>query len=142
MESSPSSRPGPRQDHRRVVLYGDSVLLASVGATLGKWQELEVICLSAPLPGLRDLEELAPDVILFDHDCGRPGAAFALLEIRPGLVLLGISPDGDVVRLWTGRQLPELSSQDLKDVIQEQLAMGSAPHQARPVRKTKEEREL
>jgi hypothetical protein len=114
------------EDHRRILLYGDSVILGSVGATLRTWREFEVISLSPPLPGLSDLEALGPDAILFDVEMAHPDAAFSLLETRPGLLLLGISPDGNVVRLWSARQLRELSSKDLKAVIEEQLA-GARP---------------
>ncbi len=110
------------EDHRRILLYGDSVILGSVGATLRTWREFEVISLSPPLPGLSGLEALGPDAILFDVDMAHPDAAFSLLKTRPGLLLLGISPDGNVVRLWSARQLRELSSKDLKDVIEEHLA--------------------
>lgn len=111
------------EDHRRILLYGDSVILGSVGATLRTWREFEVISLSPPLPGLSDLEALGPDAILFDVEMAHPDAAFSLLETRPGLLLLGISPDGNVVRLWSARQLRELSSRDLKAVIEEQIGV-------------------
>ena len=110
------------EDHRRVLLYGDSLILGSVGAALRKWPEFEVISPSPALPGLAEVEALAPDAVLFDIETTRLEAVFSLLETRPALLLLGISPDGNVVRLWSGRQLRELSSKGLKDVIEEHLA--------------------
>ncbi|MCL4532453.1 MAG: hypothetical protein M1582_04585 [Actinobacteria bacterium] len=118
------------EDHRRILLYGGTLILDSVGAALRKWPELEVISLSPPLPGFAELESLVPDAILFDVETPHPDAVFSLLETRPGLVLLGISPHGNVVRLWSGRQLRELSSKDLKDVIEQQLGMRSTSRRA------------
>ena len=110
------------EDHRRVLLYGDTLILDSLGAVLRSWREFEVISLSPPLPGLAEVEALAPDVVLFDIETTRPEAVFFLLETRPGLLLLGISPDGNVMRMWSGRELREVSGKELKDVIEEHLA--------------------
>lgn len=104
-------------EKRRVVLYGKSVILGSVGASLRRYPDLEVIPLSSLCPTLQELEEHTPDVILFDAEAGHPDAAFALLETRPGLLLIGIDPSSNQVRLWSGRQLCELSTQDLVKVI-------------------------
>ena len=75
-----------------------------------------------PLPALAEAEALAPDAVLFDIETTRPEAVFPLLEARPGLLLLGISPDGNVLSLWSGRQLREVSGKELKDVIEGHLA--------------------
>jgi len=58
-----------------------------------------------------------PDVILFDAQASRPDAAFSLLATRPGLLLIGIDPSKDQVRLWSGQQLRQLSTQDLVEII-------------------------
>ena len=62
---------------------------------------------------------MAPDVVVFDLEATRPEAAFSLLERCPSLKLIGISPDSNLVRIWSGKQLRELSTQDLLDVINE-----------------------
>jgi hypothetical protein len=128
VKSIHGKRPGDMvpDEHQLILLYGDSLILESVGAALGKHRRFRVLPLSAPLPGPAELEALAPDVILFDVEAARPDAAFSLLESRPGLLLLGISPDGNVVRTWSGRQFRELSSKGLKDVIEEHLAAAKA----------------
>ncbi|MBN1630425.1 MAG: hypothetical protein JW990_11720 [Thermoleophilia bacterium] len=113
----------------RILLYGDSLVLGSVGATLQKWPEFEVISLSPALPGLADVEAWAPDAVLFDVETTRPEAVLLLLETRPSLLLLGLSPDENVVRLWSARQLREVSCKELKEVIEEQLAgAGTSPN--------------
>ena len=48
---------------------------------------------------------------------GHPEAAFCLLESDPDLLVLGISPDVNLVRLWTGRQYRELTVDALAALI-------------------------
>ena len=110
------------EDQRRILLYGDTLILGSVGAVLGNWGEFELISLSPPLPSLAEVEALAPDAVLFDLETTRPETVFSLLETQPGLLLLGISPDGNMMRLWSGRELREVSGKELRDVIEEHLA--------------------
>ncbi len=109
------------EKRRRIVLYGNSVILGTMGASLQRFPQYEVVSLSPPLPGGRELEGLTPDIIFFDLNSARPKAAFSLLERYPGLLLMGISPDSNLVKVWSGRQLRELSTQDLMQVIDDQL---------------------
>jgi hypothetical protein len=115
--------------HRRILLYGDSLILGSVGAVLGNWREFDVIALSPPLPGLAAVAQLAPDAVIFDIETTRPETVLALLDTQPSLLLLGISPDGNVMRLWSGRELREVSGKDLKDVIEGHLAHARPSHE-------------
>lgn len=102
---------------RRILLYGDSVVLGSVGASLCRAAEFELIRLGSPRPTAAELREARPDVILFDIDNDHPEEAFHLLENDPDLLLLGISPDVNLVRLWAGRQYHELSAEALAALI-------------------------
>jgi len=91
--------------------------LGTVGASLGKRPQFEVVSLSPPFPTVQELGAMEPEVILFDLEADRPEAAFALLENRPGLLLIGFSPDSNQAKMWTGRQLRELSTEDLVQAI-------------------------
>jgi hypothetical protein len=104
-------------DRRRVVLYGRSVILGTLRASFERYPDLEVVSLWPPFPPAPELNALAPDVILFDIETGRPEAAFALLGTRPELLLIGIDPSANQALLWSGRQLRELSTHDLVQVI-------------------------
>ena len=114
------------------------MILDSVGASFERVPRFEVISLSPPLPGASELEPMAPDVIVFDVESDVAAGAFSLLETRPDLLLLGISPDGNVVRLWSGRQFHELSTKDLRTSSSEPRAMRScsraSQHHALPSR--------
>jgi hypothetical protein len=102
----------------RICLYGDSIILAGVGASLALVPHFEVISRPVSERQSEALAELAPHVVLFDLGDGHPDAPFSLLEARPDLMLLGISPDGNVVRQWSGRQYCELSTEDLTALIE------------------------
>jgi hypothetical protein len=104
-------------EKRLVVLYGNSVIVGTVGASLRRSPQYKVVPM---LPSQQsELEATAPDVVVFDLEATRPEAAFSMLESRPGLKLIGISPDNNLVRIWSGKQLRELSTQALLDVINE-----------------------
>jgi hypothetical protein len=106
------------EKRRRIVLFGNSIILGTVGASLRRSLQYEVITMPPADPG--DLNSLAPDVVLFDLEAARPGYAFALLESQPGLLLIGISPDKNLVKMWSGQQLRELSTTDLMKAIEQQ----------------------
>ena len=106
---------------RRVCLYGNSVIMGSLAATLQRYPQLEIATVAPPLSGPIELETLSPDVIVFDLD-GPHGEEFLrLLGSCPRSLLVGVSPGANVVKVWTGLQLEELSTKDLLDVIEKQL---------------------
>lgn len=102
---------------RRVVLYGRSVILGTVGASLARYPELETVLLAPPLPGVDKLRALEPDVILFDAEIERPEAIFALLQNCPDLLLVGINPENAQMLLWSSEQSSVLSAEDIVRVI-------------------------
>jgi hypothetical protein len=116
-------------EKRRVVLYGRSVILGTLRASFQHYPDLEVLALSPPLPSAQELGALAPDVILFDMETGRPEAAFSLLGTCPGLLLIGVDPSTNQALLWSGRQLRELSTQDLVQLMNEGEPTASIPEE-------------
>ena len=107
---------------RHICIYGNSVILGTLGASLRRYPQLEVTSLWPDPLQISELQALNPNVIIFDLDAPRPEAAFSLLESCPGLLLIGISPDANYVRTWYGQQLREIpSAHDLLEVINKQL---------------------
>ena len=102
---------------RRVILFGGTVILGALGASLAPYLELEVIALIPPLPGAGELGALAPDVILFDAGTAQPDPAFALLRDRPNLTLIGVDPEGDRITVWSCGQTNVASAEELLQVI-------------------------
>ena len=106
---------------RRILLYGNSLILGTLATSLRNYPQFEVTTFSPPLPDRHELEAFNPDVVLFDLNSSHTEAVFPLLETFPKLLLLGISPDKNNVQMWAGQQLKELSTQGLMQVIDEQL---------------------
>ncbi len=78
-------------EKRLIVLYGNSVIVGTLGASLRRSNQYKVVPL---LPSQQsELETTAPDVVVFDLEAARPEVAFSMLESHPGLMLIGISPD-------------------------------------------------
>ena len=102
-------------EKRRIVLYGNSLIVGSIGASLKQSPQFEVIPI---LPAQQnELEALEPNAVLFDLEAARPEVALAMLEKRSNMTLIGVSPDSNLVKVWSWRQLRELSTQDLMEVI-------------------------
>lgn len=104
---------------RRILLYGNSVILGTLGASLGRFPQFEVTTLTPPLPKALEMAALNPDIVLFDLEANHAKAIFPLLDCCPGLLLLGVSPDTNLVKMWAGQQLQELSIQGLLELISE-----------------------
>jgi hypothetical protein len=105
-------------EYTRVLIYGASIVLDGIAASLLNEERLEVVRLPQPLLHLNDVEALAPNVIVFDTETPGSAAVFSALENHPNLLLLGVTPDKNVVRLWSGREHRELSIPDLVALIQ------------------------
>jgi hypothetical protein len=102
---------------QRVVLYGQSVILGAVQASLRRDPQLEAVSLAPPAT-VQELAAFAPDVILFDTDQGCSGPAFALLRTCPGLLLIGIDPASEQLLVLSSTARQALSIEDLVNVIE------------------------
>ncbi len=101
----------------RILLCGNSLVIEGIGARLRTEAGFDVVRDSRTLPSGGDLKVLDPEVIIFDIE--KPGhtAVFSALENNPDLVLLGVSSDANVVRVWSGRRYEELSVSELAALI-------------------------
>lgn len=104
-------------EKKRVILYGKSVILGTVGASLRNFPDLEIVTLAPSPVEAQGLEDLSPDVIIFDLEAAHPDAALSLLKSRPRLLLIGINPETDQMLLWSGQVSCVFSMQDLLRAI-------------------------
>jgi len=102
---------------RRILLYGNSVILGAVGTSLRRLSQFEVKALAPSLQIMQELDAVNPDILLFDLETTHSEAVFSMLKINPGLLLVGISPDINQIKIWSGWQVRELSTQDLLELI-------------------------
>ena len=100
---------------KRIFLYGNSVILGTIGASLKRCSGFEVTTLPQKEP--QSLDALNPDILVFDLDATQPEEVLSLLKTDPAMLLIGISPDVNLVQVWSGRQIRELSTPDLLDLI-------------------------
>lgn len=102
---------------RRVLLCGNSIILESIRADLLRSARLEVTACEAPLSDPQLLDVFEPDIILFDSEATHARTLLPLLESHPSVLLIGVSPDINLVQVWSGRQLREISLKDLVEII-------------------------
>ncbi len=106
------------EKRRRIVLFGNSLILGTVGASLGRSAGYEVISLL--LAQANELRNLSPDVVLFDLEACPPAEMFSLSDDYSRILFVGVSPDNNMVKVWSSSQLRELSTKDLMGVIDSQ----------------------
>ena len=102
---------------RRILIYGNSVILGTIGACLRRCSGFDVTTLKTPLPDAQVLDDTKPDILLFDLEVPHSEAVFSLLKTNPNLHLIGVSPGINQVDVWSGRQLREISMQGLLEII-------------------------
>jgi hypothetical protein len=107
--------------NRRILLYGNSVILGSIGASLRQCSQFEVTTCESPHGDPRVVEALKPDILLFDLEATQTEEVFSFLENDRAVVLMGISPDINLVKVWSGRQLREISTRGLLEVIHSEM---------------------
>jgi hypothetical protein len=105
---------------QNIYILGNSLILGVIGESLLHSDQFELTSLELP-EDVKELEPKKPDAILFDLETPHMESVFSLSESCPELLLIGISPDTNIVRMWVGRQLRELSMKGLLDVIKDQL---------------------
>ena len=102
----------------QVVVYGGSLHMAGIAASLKAEIALEVVCVNPQSPTARQrLNELDPAVIVFDLSNPPQNLDVTLLRERPEFVWIGVHPSSDKMLVLSGRQEQSLSVADLVQVI-------------------------
>ncbi len=103
---------------RTVVLYGNSLVLSSIGATLRGRPDLQVLVLDASQPGAAErLKTLAADVVVFDQATTPPQLAIPLCEANPDLLLIAVDFRTGQALVLSSQSSPALTTDDLLHVI-------------------------
>jgi hypothetical protein len=109
---------GAMNEHqRRAIVYGDSLILEGVRASLVKCPGLEVLVLHQLPEKLPDeLRAYGPAALIFDMGAIQPELLLSLFQ-QPGLLLIGIDPETHQALVWSGRQAAAVDAADLLLVI-------------------------
>lgn len=113
---------------RTVILYGNSLSVSSVGASLSDCPGWQIMTVSAGEPdAISEMMELQPAVVIFDLAAAQPRFPIALPRTKPGLVLVGVDLQTDMALVLSSETARILTSDDLLRVIERHAA--AAPEQ-------------
>jgi hypothetical protein len=109
------------ENSRLVVLFGDSLLMDGVEASLRASQSLGVMRIQDGVADLRKcLRSLRPDMVIFDWDTPQAQLIVSVLRDQPGVTLLGLDIHSRKVIIVSSHQYTPLSASELVQVIQSQ----------------------
>ena len=98
-------------------MYGDTLILAGVQASLNASPNLEVIVLDPALGNLADrLRGLRPTAVIFDLESL---ADLPLAFLQQGPLLIGVNPSRNEMLVLSGQSKQVLSVANLMEVIRE-----------------------
>ena len=111
---------------RNIVLYGKSMLLTLVAASLspsenlrvvqaGSWGEVEALAASCP-----------PDVLIYDLTVASEGLILMLLHKNPSLQLIGLDEETSRAVLFSGQEAPCLTLERIKEIVERSIPIDSA----------------
>jgi len=115
----PCNQDGLMPETRTVVLYGNSLVVSSIGASLQGRAGLQVLSLDAALPDTAgQLSALQPDILIFDLATTLPNDAIRLYKARPALLLIGVDLATRSAVVLSGQPARALTTDDLVQVIE------------------------
>ena len=102
---------------QRVIVIGNTVVMAGIEASLGLDPNCEVVdyALTVDQPGLSGLH---PDVVVFELEALRPELLGRLSNELSGLLLIGVDPSSDELLVLSGQRTRAYTTEDLLQVIQ------------------------
>ena len=105
-------------DGMRVVIYGSSLSMAGLAASLRDVAGIELLCVDPASPtARRDLVALRPASMLYDLSDPALELDLTLLREQPGLLLIGVHPCSNEALLLSSHPVRALSVADLLGVI-------------------------
>lgn len=104
-------------NRHRVILYGVSLLLEGVRASLKSCPDIDLWVLD-PAQGntIEAVREICPAVFVFDLGTIQVDFQLSLLRL-PGLLLVGIDPETHQALVWSGQRESAADSFDLVDIV-------------------------
>ncbi len=101
-----------------VALYGNSLVLASIGARIERRTGLRPAIVDAALPGaIEKLSALQPDFVVFDLGTPHPDPIVAFWRARPEVQLIGVDIDADRMLILSGQPARALTAEVLIETL-------------------------
>jgi len=76
---------------KRVVLFGKSLVMSTVGASLQGNPDIQILLVDPSMPDVQHhLRTLQPDVVILDQAAIQPDFSVALWKVQPELLLIGL----------------------------------------------------
>jgi hypothetical protein len=102
-----------------VVLYGKSLVVSSIGASLQDCAGIQVLPVDPAMPDAGDsLSESQADVVIFDLEAAQPDFALTLWKKQPQLLLIGVDLAKGQALLLSSQPARVLTTGDLLQVIE------------------------
>ena len=112
---------------KRVVLYGKSLVMSTIGASLQKCPDLQMLPIDPSQPNAgQDLCALQPDAVIFRLGAAQPDALLSLLQ-QPDVLLIGVDPETHQALVWSARQTAAVAAADLVRAIRQQDTNSELP---------------
>jgi DNA-binding NarL/FixJ family response regulator len=106
---------------KKVVLYGSSIFIAGLEASLKAVSGLEIQRVELQRDDSLDrLLTEAPDVIVIELGISSGDQAFSLLKAFPGVALIGLDTESNRLLVLSMQQESAMTTADLVQVIQRQ----------------------
>ena len=103
---------------RTVLLYGRSLLLSGVAASLEQSSNLRILRATIWSEASRLLAEQLPDVLIFDLTNASESHILPLLLTKPGLLLIGLDTECNRAVLVGGREARSLTVNQIVEMVQ------------------------
>ena len=103
---------------RTVVLYGRSLLLSGVAASLEQCPDLHIMQAGAWTEAGRLLAEHTPDVLIFDLTNSSESHILPLLLTNPGLLMIGLDAEYNQAVLVSGQEARSLTLNQLREIVE------------------------
>jgi hypothetical protein len=120
------------EKRRIVVLFGDSLLMDTVEASLGTMKDVGVMRVYTTVTDIADrLRSYSPDMIIFELNTTQPNIVIPFLVNQPGVPLLGLDITSSKVVVLSSQQHTVLTANDLDQLIRSETN-GKAGELVRP----------
>ena len=108
-------------DRRIIVLFGDSLLMDTVDASLSDCPEIGVMRIHASVPNVVErLTSIQPDLVIFDWDGPHCHFVLPFLREQPGTPLLGLDVTSSRAIALYSQQHEVLTARALADLIKQE----------------------